>query len=127
MSESKLHEPGTDVDLDLTGVEKEVLHLLHESMGRHVTTDELAFGSSLIPATRTNSMVRQALRSLNMKGWPIAVSGRGAMLTGDVDELYRYRESLWRRAEKIIARAHALTNIIKRHEAVIEKLAKHIS
>lgn len=118
MSASSLPGPGSAVVPDdaLTDIEINVLDYLRSRQPYTFRVAELAM-AILYESKGTNPAIRTALRKLNLAGYPIVLDQHGARYSENVDELYRYRESLWQRAERIIARTTALTNIIRRLES----------
>lgn len=116
MSALSLHNPGSVVvpEDELVGIEAKVLGFLrqdHRWVGVRFTMAEIADGIG-IDSGGTCPQIRKAIRNLNMKGYPVVINDIGARLATCREDLFEYREALWQRAEKIIARAHALTQIV---------------
>lgn len=83
-----------------------------------MTADQIAQGVRLYEDSLTCPRIRASIRRLNLEGHPIVSTAHGFLYTLDPDQLYAYRERLWSRAEQIIVRAHAITNIVRKLENV---------
>lgn len=90
----------------------DILSLL-KAMPDMVFTARQIAARCCLDTTGTCPEVRRLICELNMDGEPIVSNNKGFFYTEDEEALYKYRESLWFRAEAIIVRAHAITKTIR--------------